>query len=341
MQVSTNSQRRTMLSGIQPTGVPHLGNYLGAIRNWASLQKDFHYLLFIADLHALTIPQDPKALQENIYSIAAYLLAAGIDPQHCTIFIQSNISQHLELAWILNCMTYMGELGRMTQYKDKSRKAEENLNAGLFSYPVLQAADILIYRSHFVPVGEDQRQHIELTRNLAERFNKRCKKKILVVPEPYIKDDGGRVMDLQDPTSKMSKSGPTPNGIIFLSDSDDKIMKKVKSAVTDSQQSVCLENLSPGLKNLAEIYAILSQQTLEQVLGFFEGSSYGKFKIQVAERIVEELRPIRESAQAYLADRSHLKTVLLEGAQKARSIAQKTLQDVYSATGLISEKELF
>ena len=237
-------------------------------------------------------------------------------------------------------MTYMGELNRMTQFKDKSKKAEENLNAGLFSYPVLQAADILIYRAHFVPVGEDQRQHIELTRNLAERFNRRYKKKVLVVPEPYIKSDGGRVMDLQDPMAKMSKSGAFSNGIIFLNDSDDMILRKVKSAVTDSQQSIALANISPGIANLAEIYAILSNEPVQQVLESFDGKMYGQFKLQVAERIIDTIRPIRETAQRYLVDRKFLHEVLLEGSKKARKVARETLGDVFEATGLLMEKQL-
>ncbi len=335
-----STRRQTMLSGIQPTAIPHLGNYLGAIRNWATLQKDFNYFLFIADWHALTIPQPAEELRENVFKLVAYLLASGIDPQYCTIFIQSHIPEHLELSWILNCMTYMGELNRMTQFKDKSKKAEENLNAGLFSYPVLQAADILIYRAHFVPVGEDQRQHIELTRNLAERFNRRYKKKVLVVPEPYIKSDGGRVMDLQDPMAKMSKSGAFSNGIIFLNDSDDMILRKVKSAVTDSQQSIALANISPGIANLAEIYAILSNEPVQQVLESFDGKMYGQFKLQVAERIIDTIRPIRETAQRYLVDRKFLHEVLLEGSKKARKVARETLGDVFEATGLLMEKQL-
>jgi len=338
--MDNRSQRKTMLSGIQPTSIPHLGNYLGAIRNWAQLHNEFDYFLFIADLHALTTPQNPKEMRENVFTLIAFLIACGLDPKQCTIFIQSHVPQHLQLSWILNCMTYMGELSRMTQFKDKSKKAEENLNAGLFSYPVLQAADILIYKPHFVPVGEDQRQHIELTRDLAGRFNSRYKKQIFIVPEPYIKNDGGRIMDLQDPSSKMSKSGPFPNGIIFLNDSDDAIMKKVKSAVTDSGQSVSAENPSPGLKNLAEILAILSNKTLKTVLEENAGKMYGHFKIQVAEQIIQLVKPIRSRAEELLKERSELNRVILEGAAKARKRADKTLSDVYDATGLVSEKLL-
>lgn len=338
--MDSRSQRKTMLSGIQPTGVPHLGNYLGAIKNWAQLQIEFNYYLFIADLHALTIPQEQKEMRENVIKVVAFLIACGIDPKHCTLFIQSHVPQHLQLAWILNCMTYMGELNRMTQYKDKSKKAEENLNAGLFSYPVLQAADILLYKPHFVPVGEDQRQHIELTRDLAGRFNGRYKKNILTIPEPYIKTDGGRVMDFQDPNSKMSKSGAFPNGIIFLNDSDDVIMKKVKSAVTDSGQSVSPENPSPGLKNLAEVLAILSGKTLKSVLEENSGKLYGHFKIQVAEQIIQTINPIRTKAEKLLGERGELNKVILEGAEKARKRADTTLSEVYDATGLIREKLL-
>ncbi len=333
--MNTRFQRKTMLSGIQPTGIPHLGNYLGAMLNWVKLQKDYNYFLFIADLHALTIPQDPETLRENVYKIAAYLLASGIDPQYTTLFVQSQVPQHLQLAWILNCMTYMGELSRMTQFKDKSKKADENLNAGLFTYPVLQAADILLYKPHFVPVGEDQRQHIELTRDLAERFNKRSKKNILQVPQPYIQAAGARIMDFQDPTSKMSKSGTYPNGIIYLNDSDDLILKKVKSAVTDSKQSVSSEDLSPGLKNLAEVLATLSGKTLQAVLEENEGKLYGHFKILVAEHIMNVIRPIRTKAETLLKEREELTKILGEGTEKAREIAQNTILEVSHHIGLI------
>lgn len=335
------SQRKTMLSGIQPTGIPHLGNYLGAIRNWSVLQNEYDYLLFVADLHALTVPQDPKELHSQVFNIVAYLIAAGIDPQHCTLFVQSHVPQHLQVAWILNCMCYMGELNRMTQFKDKSKKSDENLNAGLFTYPVLQASDILLYKPHFVPVGEDQRQHIELTRDLAERFNKRYKKRVFVIPDPYIREDGGRVMDLQTPTAKMSKSADTANGVIYLNDTDDKIMKKIKSAVTDSAQAVSPENPSPGLYNLAEIYAILSNSNVKQVLEENSGKLYGHFKVQVAEHVIETLRPIRLRAEELLLERKALSKILLQGAEKARERAEKTISEVYEATGLIREKELF
>lgn len=335
-------QQQTMLSGMQPTGVPHLGNYLGAIRNWAALQREYNYLLFIADLHALTIPQNPKVLHENISVLAAYLIASGIDPKICTLFIQSHVPQHTQLSWILNCMAYLGELSRMTQFKDKSKKNEENLNAGLFSYPVLQAADILLYKPHFVPVGEDQRQHIELTRNLAERFNQRVKQEILRVPKPYIQEDGGRIMDLQDPTAKMSKSAQNLNGLILLSDSDAAILKKIKSAVTDSQQAIDLSNLSPGIQNLAEICAVLSQRKTSQILEENSGKMYGQFKLLVAEVVIDTIRPIREKAQELLRDeQKYLHQVLEHGAQGARSIAQKTIEEVYNATGLVSEKRLY
>jgi tryptophanyl-tRNA synthetase len=328
-----------MLSGIQPTGVPHLGNYLGAIRNWSQLQNEFDYYLFIADLHSLTVPQDAQHLEDSVYKLVAYLLACGIDPKtSTTLFLQSHVPQHLQLAWILNCMSYIGELSRMTQFKDKSKKSEENLNAGLFTYPVLQAADILLYKPHYVPVGEDQRQHIELTRNLAERFNKRYKKNIFIVPEPFIKEEGGRVMDFQDPSSKMSKSGAFPNGIIFLNDSDDVILKKVKSAVTDSKQAVSPEDLSPGIKNLVQVLAILSAKTAQAVLEENSGKLYGHFKIQVAEQIIATVRPIREKAESLLKDRKDLMSLLAEGTRRAQDRAQKTLSEVYKATGLICPK---
>ncbi len=335
-------QQQTMLSGMQPTGVPHLGNYLGAIRNWVTLQKDYNYSLFIADLHALTVPQNPKVLHDNIFVLAAYLIAAGLDPNLCTLFIQSHVPQHTQLAWILNCMAYLGELGRMTQFKDKSKKNEENLNVGLFSYPVLQAADILLYKPHFVPVGEDQRQHIELTRNLAERFNQRVKKDILRVPKPFIQEDGGRIMDLQDPTAKMSKSAQNANGLILLSDSDASILKKIKSAVTDSQQAIDLNDLSPGIQNLAEICAVLSHRKTSQILEENSGKMYGHFKMQVAETVIDVIRPIREKAQELLRDEhKYLHQILEQGAQSARNAAQKTIEEVYNATGLVSEKGLY
>lgn len=338
--MENRTKRKTMLSGIQPTGVPHLGNYLGAIRNWASLQHEYNYFLFIADLHSLTVPQNPQSLRENVFKLVAYLLASGIDEKQCNLFLQSHVPQHLEVSWALNCICYMGELSRMTQFKDKSKKADENLNVGLFSYPVLQSADILIYKPNYVPVGEDQRQHVELTRDLAERFNKRYKKNIFVIPEPFIKNDGGRVMDLQDPTSKMSKSGPHPSGIIFLDDKDEVILKKVKSAVTDSKQAVDSEDLSPGLKNMLDILAILSGKNAKQVLEEASGKLYGHFKVQLAEQIIESVRPIREKAELLLKEKSHLNGVLLNSASRARERAQQTADEVYDAIGLIREKQL-
>lgn len=326
-----------MLSGIQPTGVPHIGNYFGAIQNWAQLQNEYEYFIFIADLHALTVPQDPKVLEDNTLKLLAYLLACGLDPQKCVLFVQSHIPQHLQLAWFLNCIAYMGELNRMTQFKDKSKKADENLNAGLFTYPVLQAADILLYKPHFVPVGEDQRQHLELTRNLAERFNKRVKKKILRVPDPYISSEGAKIMDLQDPLSKMSKSTVNSNGIIFLDETDKSIVKKIKSAVTDSGKHVHAEKVSDGMKNLSQVYAILKGQNVESILEENEGKLYGHYKLEIAEALLSVLKPIREKAQEIIPDRTELQKILRVGTEKAAEVAEATLKEVSGAIGLLRQ----
>lgn len=333
--MNSSSTKKTMLSGIQATGdVPHLGNYLGAIKNWVSLQQEYEYFLFIADMHSLTVHDEKRVLKDNVLKLSAYLLASGIDPEQSTLFVQSQVPQHTQLNWILDCVCYMGELSRMTQYKDKSKKAEDNLNVGLFAYPILQAADILLYKPHFVPVGEDQRQHIELTRDLSERFNKRYKKNIFRIPEPFIKKEGGRIMDFQDPSSKMSKSSVTTNGVIFLNDTDSAIMKKVKSAVTDSGQSISAENISPGLKNLLEVLALLTDKKPELVLQENVGKLYGHFKVEVAEVILETLKPIRERALYLLNDVTELERLLAKGAEKARAVAEKTLLETYKAVGL-------
>ena len=327
--------KKVILSGIQSTGNLTLGNYLGAINNWKKMQEEYDCNFMIANLHTLTVKNEPEELKNNTLRLLALYIAAGIDPEKSNIFIQSNVHEHAELAWVLNCYTYMGELSRMTQFKDKSAKHADNINAGLFTYPTLMAADILLYKAHLVPVGEDQKQHLELTRDLAERFNKKYGE-TFVVPEPYIAPAGARIMGLQEPTSKMSKSSTIPNDSIFLTDTPEEILKKVKKAVTDSEGIVKYDKENkPGISNLMTIYRAINGKSFEEIEKEFEGQNYGVFKAKVAETIIEALKPIQEKYNDLISKQDYLEEIYKSGAQRASEIAKETLKEVYEKIGII------
>ena len=302
------SEKKVIFSGAQPSGKMTLGNYLGAIKNWTELQDNYDCYYSIVDLHAITVPQDPKVLRANTIELLAQYIACGLDPEKNTIFIQSHVKEHVELMWVLNTMTYMGELSRMTQFKDKSQKSEANLNAGLFTYPVLMAADILLYQTDLVPVGDDQKQHLELARDLANRFNNRFSP-TFVVPEGYYPKGGARVMSLQEPTKKMSKSDLNENAFILLADDSDSIKRKIKRSVTDSLGVVKYDDEQPGIKNLIDIYSNLSKKSVEEIVNMYEGKGYGIFKEDVAEVVSEALRPIREKYVDLLNNKDYLEKI--------------------------------
>lgn len=322
--------KKRIFSGAQPTGELHIGNYLGALKNWVALQDEYESFYCIVNLHAITLPQDPKVLRQKTLDLARIYLAAGVDPEKCTIFIQSDVPEHAELTWVLSCLTRMGELERMTQFKDKG-KGNERAGVGLFTYPVLMAADILLYQTDLVPIGQDQKQHLELTRDLAERFN-RDFGETFKVPEPFIPPVGAKIMSLQDPAKKMSKSDENLNGSIFLLDDADTITKKIKRAVTDSGTDINFDETRPAIKNLLTIYQLLSGKSADECVAHFTGSGYGDFKGQLAETVVEFLRPFQERIKEY--DDASLDAILRRGAEKARSIASETLQDVNKKTGI-------
>ena len=330
--------KNIMLSAIQPTSYPHLGNYLGAIKNWVKLQKDYSSYCFIVDLHAITVPQDRETLLKNTLDAAAFNIAAGLDPNKVTIFIQSHVPEHAELAWVLNCFAYFGELTRMTQFKDKGSKSGENIGAGLFTYPVLMASDILLYDTEIIPVGDDQKQHVELTRNLAIRINNRFEKEIFVVPKPYIQTSGARIMDLQDPTYKMSKSAPNEKGVIFMNDSPKEMEKKIKGAVTDSGSEIVYSNEQLGVKNLLDIQSALTGKAPLDIANSYKGKMYGHLKIDTATMVVDEARPIQERAAQLLANPDTLLDILHDGAARARKHAKVTLERVYDAVGFIPRR---
>ncbi len=326
--------RQRVFSGIQPSGTPHLGTYLGALKNWVAIQDDYDSFFCIVDLHALTVPQDPKVLRHNVRETTAFYLAAGLDPERSVIFRQSRVSAHTELAWLLNCIAKVGELSRMTQFKDKTRKGgAEAASVGLYDYPVLQAADILLYNAHLVPVGEDQRQHLELSRTLARRFN-HLYGETFVVPEVMIPKVGARIMALDDPTQKMSKSSPTPAGYIALLDDRDTIRRKVRRAKTDSGTEIVARPDKPAITNLLEIYAVITGKPILELEEQYEGRGYGDFKKDLAEVLVEELSPIRERALELLDNPRELDELLEAGAERARKIASSTLHDAWAKLGL-------
>lgn len=328
-------EKKTILSGIQSTGRLHLGNYLGAIDNWVKMQEEYNCYYMIANLHSLTIRNNPEELKNNTKKIIALYVAAGLDPEKNTIFIQSQVKEHAELAWILNCYTYMGELSRMTQFKDKSAKHADNINAGLFTYPVLMAGDILLYKADLVPVGEDQKQHLEITRDIAERFNK-IYGETFVIPEAYIRKTTARIMGLQDPTSKMSKSSTNVNDVIFLDDEPEVIMKKFKKAVTDSENIVKYDPESkPGISNLMCIYGAVTGKNEKEIEEEFKGLGYGAFKTAVGEKVVEKLKPVQEKYKELLENPKYLEEIYTKGAEKASKLAAKTLAEVKEKIGIL------
>ena len=329
-------EKKVMLSGIQPSGDLHLGNYLGAIKNWAARAEEFDCYYFMADMHTITVRQNPADLRRRTLEQLAQYIACGLDPEKNTLFIQSHVPQHAELGWVLNCYTMFGELSRMTQFKDKSAKHKDNINGGLFTYPSLMAADILLYQPDFVPVGEDQKQHVELTRNIVQRFNG-IYGEVFKMPEPYIPKTGARVMGLTAPESKMSKS--IPEGCVFLMEKPEDILRKFKRAVTDSdtENPVRYDPANkPGVSNLMNIYAAITGKTFEEIEAEFSGQGYGKFKPAVGEGVVENLRPIQEEASRILADKSYLESVYRAGAEKAGYVANKTLRKVYKKVGFVA-----
>ncbi|CAL9445183.1 Tryptophan--tRNA ligase [Streptomyces sp. enrichment culture] len=338
--MSMASDRSRVLSGIQPTaGSFHLGNYLGAVRQWVALQETHDAFYMVVDLHAITVPQDPQELRANTRLAAAQLLAAGLDPERCTLFVQSHVPEHAQLAWVMNCLTGFGEAGRMTQFKDKAAKqGADRASVGLFTYPVLQVADILLYQAHEVPVGEDQRQHIELTRDLAERFNGRFGE-TFTIPKPYILKETAKIYDLQDPAVKMSKSASTPKGLVNLLDEPKATAKKIKSAVTDTDTEIRYDTENkPGVSNLLTIYSTLTGAGIGELEEKYAGKGYGALKTDLAEVVVEFVTPFRERTQQYLDDPETLDSILAKGAEKARAVAAETLAQAYDRVGFLPAK---
>ncbi len=329
-------KKKVMLSGIQPSGDLHLGNYLGAIRNWGARAEEYDCYYFMADMHTITVRQNPADLRRRTLTQLAQYIACGLDPEKNTLFVQSHVHQHAELGWVLNCYTMFGELSRMTQFKDKSSKHKENINGGLFTYPALMAADILLYQPDVVPVGEDQKQHCELTRDVAQRFNS-VYGDVFKIPEPYIAKTGARVMSLNAPESKMSKS--MPEGCVFMMEKPEDIMRKFKRAITDSDTENCVRYApteKPGVANLMSIYSACTGKTFEEIENEFVGKGYGAFKPVVGEAVVETLRPIREETERLLADKAYLESVYRAGAEKASYVAEKTMRKVYKKVGFLA-----
>ncbi len=326
--------KKTVLSCIQPSGALTLGNYLGALKNWVAMQEEFDCTFAVADLHAITVRQDPQKFRAQIYSTCALLLALGLDPQKSTLFIQSHVKCHAELMWVLSCYTQFGELSRMTQFKDKSAKHADNVNLGLFAYPTLMAADILLYKPDFVPVGADQKQHLEIARDIAIRFNN-IYGDVFKVPEPYIPKVGARVMSLQDPLKKMSKSDENVNSWIAILDKPEDIMRKFKRAVTDSEARVCVGEGRDGINNLIGIYSAVTGKTADEVAKEFEGKGYGDFKTAVGEAVIEELRPIREKYDTFIADKKQLEDIYKQGAERAFYTARKTASKAMKKVGFV------
>lgn len=332
--IAATEKKKRIFSAIQPSGQMTLGNYLGAIRNWVALQDEFECIYATANLHAITVRQDPKKLKENTTNLFALLIAAGVDPSKCIFFHQSQVHAHAELSWVLSTYTQFGELSRMTQFKDKSAKHADNINAGLFTYPALMAADILLYQADMVPVGADQKQHLELTRNIAERFNG-IYGNTFVVPEPYITKTAARVMSLLDPSKKMSKSDPNTKSYILMVDEPSTIMKKFRSAVTDSEASVRYAEGKDGINNLMEIYSACTGLTFEQIEDEFRGKGYGDFKTAVGEAVVAQLEPIQTRYKELLKDKKYLDELARQGAESASKLAERTVTKVYKKVGLV------
>ena len=327
--------KKRIFSGIQPTNTPHLGNYLGALANWVKLQDEYDCTYSIVDLHSITVRQDPVKLKKQINESYALLLAMGVDPEKSTVFIQSHNCNHAELSWILSCYTQFGELSRMTQFKDKSAKHPENINAGLFTYPVLMAADILAYQADLVPVGIDQKQHLELARNIAQRFNQ-IYGDVFTMPDPYIPKTGAKVMSLQDPTKKMSKSDENPNASISVLDDRDTIIRKFKRAVTDSDTEVAYREGKDGINNLMSIYSAVTDKTFEEIEKEFAGKGYGDFKLAVGEATADRLAPMQNEFARIIADKAYIQECMKKGAEKAFKTTRKTIQKVYKKVGFLT-----
>ena len=327
-------KKKVVFSAIQPSGTITLGNYLGAVRNWTSMQNEFNCIYALADLHTITVRQETAQFRKNILEAYASILACGIDPEKSLFFIQSHVTTHAQLAWILNCYTQFGELSRMTQFKDKSARHADNVNAGLFTYPALMAADILLYQADMVPVGADQKQHLELSRNIAERFNG-IYGNVFKVPEPYIPQNGARVMSLQFPTKKMSKSDTNVNACVTLMDTPDTIMKKFKRAVTDSEAVVRFGEGKDGINNLMGIYSAVTGKSFEQIEQEFEGKGYGDFKTAVGQAVVEELRPVKDRCDKYISDKSYMEECWKKSAEIAQKFSQRTLDKAMKKIGFV------
>lgn len=334
MEEMKTEKKKRSLSFIQPTSVPTLGNYLGALKGWPSFQGEYDTVYGVADLHSITVRQEPAKLRQRTHEMFAMLLALGIDPQRGVVFIQSQVPAHSQLAWILNCYSQFGELGRMTQFKDKSAQHSDNINAGLFTYPCLMAADILIYQADVVPVGDDQKQHVELCRDIAKRFNG-IYGDVFTLPEPFIPKFGARVMSLADPKKKMSKSDLNPRATVMLTDEPNVIMNKFKSAVTDSETCVRFGEGKDGINNLMTIYSAVTKKSFEQIEADFSGKGYGDFKKAVGEAVVEELRPVQAEYKRILADKAYLTECEKAGAEKASRIAARTLGKVMKKVGFV------
>ncbi|NDL67349.1 tryptophan--tRNA ligase [Anaerotalea alkaliphila] len=327
-------QRKRIFSGIQPTGNITIGNYFGALKNWVKINEEYESLFCVVDMHSITVRQVPGELRKNTRDLLALYIAVGLDPEKNLIYPQSMVRQHAELAWILSCYTYMGELGRMTQFKEKSSKHEENINAGLFTYPVLMAADILLFQADLVPIGSDQKQHLELTRDVAQRFNG-IYGDTFTVPEAYFGSVGARIKSLQDPLKKMSKSDENPNASISLLDDPKVVMNKIKRAVTDSDSSVSYSEEKPGVKNLVDIYCCATGETVEQAMGRFEGQGYGNLKKLAGEALVAELEPIQARFREISKDKAYLDRIMQDNAERASALGERTLKKVKKKVGFV------
>ena len=337
MEVEIKQERKKRsLSLIQPTSIPTLGNYLGAMKGWPQFQEDYDTIYGIADLHSITVRQEPAKLRQQITQLYAMLMAIGLDPEKSILFIQSHVPQHSQLGWLLNCYTQFGELNRMTQFKDKSQQHSDNINAGLFTYPCLMAADILLYQADIVPVGADQKQHLEITRDIAERFNG-IYGNVFTVPEPFLVKSGARVMSLADPTRKMSKSDPNPKGTVYLTDEPSVIMKKFKSAVTDSEMSVRYADGKDGINNLMTIYSAVTGESLEAIENEFAGRGYGDFKKAVGEAVIAELEPVQKRYNELMMDKKYLQECWTKGADTASYFANKTLTKAMKKIGFVAK----
>jgi tryptophanyl-tRNA synthetase len=330
-----SSEKKVLLSAVQPTNPMTLGNLIGAVGTWQRYQEDFDTLFFAVDLHAITARLAPEILRENTHRTLATYIASGVDPERSTLFVQSHVPEHSELAWVLTCNSYIGELSRMTQYKDKAAKQDTNIPAGLFVYPVLMAADILLYQTNIVPVGDDQRQHVELTRDIAVRMNHTSGQELFTIPEARVPEVGARIMSLQDPTKKMSKSDSDPKATVFITDTDKQIVTKIKGAVTDSGSEISDAPDKPGIRNLLQIQSALTGKTIPDLVRSYEGKMYGHLKVDTADLVVARVAPLRAEVDKMLADRTELERILRRGAEKARERAQVTLRRTYDALGFV------